>query len=431
MKKWLTIIGTAALLLYPFAAIAADYGSQPLQDQKTPPVAQTLVREGDFAIKLAAELDLGKPSDEATAEDMLATAGVVPSNGWLSDYPMTPEIIGQLKDAVSTAAAEGKLKMGNEEAVKGLYYLAAQMNLPTPAGTGSEAQQGSEQTPAAPPNPSVVNNYYYDQGPPVITYYPPPYDYWYMYNWVPYPVFWFGFWFPGFYICHNFTTVVVSPVFLDRRVVTNHVIDPVTRRVAIVDPVSRVNGRVRPGTVLRTANGRTFNNLPEMRREMGRLPANSPEARTPAVRDRGFTTRESQSGAKNIYRRSVDQSSAPASRLNSRESRLGGGGAYGPTRQSNGQAHRYAEPAPSGRSYHDGPSLRGGKRQAAPRMLERSYNNNYNYGGSRQGRGGSYSSPRTPERTFQAPVTRGSGGRESTSLFNGGRQERGRVGRGF
>jgi hypothetical protein len=421
MKKWLTIIGTAALLLYPFAAIAADYGSQPSQAQRTPPVAQMLVREGDFAVKLAAELDLGKPSDEATAEDMLTTAGVVPANGWLSDYPMTPEIIGQLKDAVSKAAAEGKLKMSNEEAVKGLYYLAAQMNLPTPAGTGSEAQQGSEQIPAAPPNPSVVNNYYYDQGPPVITYYPPPYDYWYMYNWVPYPVFWFGFWFPGFYICHNFTTVVVSPVFLDRRVVTNHVIDPVTRRVAIVDPVTRVNGSVRPGTVLRTADGRTFNNLPEMRRALGRLAANGPEARTPAVRDRGFTTRESQRGAENIYRRSVDQSSAPAGKLYSREGRLGGS-----TRQSNGQGRHYAVPAPSGRSYHDGSSLMREKRQAVPRMLERSYNNNHSYGGSRPGGGGSYSSPRTPERTFQAPVTRGSGGRESTSLFNGGRQDRGR-----
>jgi hypothetical protein len=418
MKKWLTIITAAGLLLYPFAAIAADYGSQPSQEQQDPPVAQTLVREGDFAIKLAAELDLGRPSDEATAEDMLTAAGVVPANGWLSDYPMTPQIIGQLKDAVSKAAAEGKLHMNADEAVKGLYYLAAQMNLPTPAGTGSEAQEGSQQTPAAPPNPAVVNNYYYDQGPPVITYYPPPYGYGYLYAWVPYPVFWFGFWFPGYYICHNFTTVVVSPVFLSRRVVTNHVIDPVTRRVAIVDPVTRTGNSVRPVTVLRTANGRTFGSLPEMRRAIGDPAWKSTESRTrtdSAYRSGGFTTRESQRGAESIYRRSMDRTpSAPAGRLSSQDGRFG---SYGSAGQTRGEGRRYTAPAPSGRPYL-GPSLREG-RQATPRMPERSYN----YGGTRQEK--SYDAPRTPTRTFNAPAIRGNGNRESMSVFKGTWQERG------
>ena len=425
MKKWLTIIAAAGLLLYPFAAIAADYGSQPSQEQQVPPVAQTLVREGDFAIKLAAELDLGKPSDEATAEDMLTAAGVVPANGWLSDYPMTPEIIGQLKDAVSKAAAEGKLQMNTDEAVKGLYYLAAQMNLPTPAGAGSEAQEGSQQTPEAQSNPSVVNNYYYDEGPPVITYYPPPYDYWYLYNWVPYPVFWFGFWFPGYYICHNFTTVVVSPVFFNRRIVTNHVIDPVTRRVAIVDPVARTSNGVRPTTVLRTANGRTFSSLPEMRRAMGSLVTKAPESRTmtgSAYRGGGFTTRDSQKGAESIYRRSMDRThSAPAGRLGSQDSRYR---SYGSDGRTMGEGQRYTAPAPSGRSSH-GPTTLREERQATPRMPERSYNN-YNFGGSWQGGGRSYSAPREPSRTFNAPVIRGSGGRESTSLFEGNWQGRGR-----
>ncbi len=412
MKKWLAIMTAAGLLLYPFAAIAADYGSQPSQEQQVPPVAQTLVREGDFAIKLAAELDLGKPSDEATAEDMLTAAGVVPANGWLSDYPMTPEIIGQLKDAVSKAAAEGKLKMSTDEAVKGLYYLTAQMNLPTPAGSESQSQEG---TSAAPP--AVVNNYYYDQGPPVITYYPPPYDYWYLYNWVPYPVFWFGFWFPGYYICHNFTTVVVSPVFFDRRVVTNHVIDPVTRRVAIVDPVARTSNGVRPTTVLRTADGRTFGSLSEMRRSTGSLVTKRPESRTmtnSAYRGGSFSTRESQQGAESIYRRSIDRThSAPAGRLSSQDGRVG---SYSPAGRKMGEGQRYTAPAPSGRSYH-GPTTLREQRQAAPRMPERSYNN-YNYGGSWQGGDRSYSAPRVPSRTFTAPELRGMG------------QERG-VRRGF
>ena len=186
MKRWLSIIAAAGLLLYPFAVSGEDYGSQTSQTQQVPPVAQQLVREGDFAIKLAAELDLGNPTDEATAEDVLATAGIVPVNGWLSDYPVTPQILGQLQESIATAASEGKLPMNAEEATRGLYALAAQMNLPTPATPGS-APSEAQQAPAGKSSPSVINNYYYNQGPPVVTYYPPPADYAYMYNWVPYP----------------------------------------------------------------------------------------------------------------------------------------------------------------------------------------------------------------------------------------------------
>lgn len=34
-----------------------------------------------------------KPENEAVAEDMLAKKEVAPVNGWISDYPVTPEII--------------------------------------------------------------------------------------------------------------------------------------------------------------------------------------------------------------------------------------------------------------------------------------------------------------------------------------------------
>ena len=137
MKQWLSIATAACLLLFPFAAVAADYGSQPSQSQQVPPVAQQLVREGDFAIKLAAELDLGNPGDEANAEDLLTQAGIMPENGWLSDYPMTPEIIGQLQSSIAKAASEGNLPMNTDEATKGLYAVASRMNLPTPADSTS------------------------------------------------------------------------------------------------------------------------------------------------------------------------------------------------------------------------------------------------------------------------------------------------------
>ena len=102
MSKILSLVLTGCLLAFPLATYAADYGSQPTpQTQQSLPVAQPLVREGDFAIKLAAELGLGSPSDEAAAEEMLVKTGVSPANGWISDYPVTPEIIGQLDESLS------------------------------------------------------------------------------------------------------------------------------------------------------------------------------------------------------------------------------------------------------------------------------------------------------------------------------------------
>src|SRR5512143_3315662 len=321
MKRWLSIITAAGLLLYPFAALGIDYGSQPSQTQQAPPVAQSLVREGDFAIKLAAELDLGNPTDEATAEDILATAGVIPANGWLSDYPVTPQIIGQLQESIAKAASEGKLPMNVEEATRGLYALAAQMDLPTPASPGS-APSGGQQAPAAQTSPSVVNNYYYNQGPPVVTYYPPPTDYAYMYDWVPYPSWWVGFWFSGFFIARNFTTVVVvtRPVVVSGSVVvtsrpvivTNRIIDPVTRRVAVVDPVTRTGpGRTRPLTTLRSTDGRTFSSLTDLRRGPGVV--NRPRTMMPetsstgAIRTReGFGSPDARRSAERIFSRDVE-----------------------------------------------------------------------------------------------------------------------------
>ena len=159
MKRWLSIIGAAGLLLYPFAAFATDYGSQPAQTQQAPPVAQELVREGDFAVKLAAELKLGNPSDETVAEDMLAKAGIAPQSGWISDYPMTPVIIGQLQDAITAASAQGTLPISSGEATTGLNSVAAQMNLPMPAG--ATPPQGT-QPPADQQNPNDIDHYYND-----------------------------------------------------------------------------------------------------------------------------------------------------------------------------------------------------------------------------------------------------------------------------
>src|SRR5512143_3228135 len=306
MKKWLSILLAAGLLLYPFAGFAQDYGPPTAQKQQAPPVAQTLVREGDFAIKLAAELKLGNPENEAAAEDMLAKAGISPLNGWISDYPVTPEIVGQLGDSVSAAADQGKLTMNAGEATKELYSLASEMNLPTPAGPGP----GS--VPVGSSNPTVVNNYYYDQGPPVISYYPPPPYYGYLYDWVPYPAFWFGFWWPGFFVCHSFTTTVVvsNSTFVNRKaIVSNHIINPVTRAVTVVDPVVRTStGAVRPMTALRTGSGQMFRTTTDMTRGVTLSGVSPVRTGTPFSGARGtggYRTAEARKGAQAIYSRSV------------------------------------------------------------------------------------------------------------------------------
>ncbi len=420
MKRWLSVTLAASLLLYPFATYAADYGSQASQTQQAPPVAQALVREGDFAVKLAAELDLGNPTNEAIAEDMLAKKGVVPLNGWISDYPMTPEILGQLQTAIAKAADEGKLPMTSEQATKGLYYLAAKMNLPTPAGSGIPAKEGS-QAPAAQPGQTVINNYYYDQGPPVITYYPPPADFVFLYDWVPYPVWWFGFWFPGFFICNKFTTVVV--VNARTAIVSNRIIERGT--VAVVDPVVRTStGTVRPVTTLRTGSGETFRTVADLRQVAGasRLQAGRPgSVAKSAPAAQGYRSPEVRKSASAIYSRSIERMQAWR----------------GPEGGTAGE-RRFVAPSAPGRSYN-APSMGGERRYVAPNQPGRSYNGPVS-GGERpyispNQPGRSYSgSPWGGERRFVEPVPRsfngpmrsfpGSGGRGGGYGFPGGRLQR-------
>jgi len=244
-----------------------------------PPISQTLIREGDFAIKLAEGLKAGQAQSEAEAENILASSGIAPKNGWIADYPVTPDIIGELQNTITEAAASGKLAMKKDEATKVFQDLIGQQGLPVRA-EGERQYAGAEQPYAeeAPPQdypqyyePSAINDYYDDQGPPVVSYYPPPPDYGYLYAWVPYP-FWFsGFWFPGFFCLHDFQRVV----FFDghRRFISNHFWDSRTRGLGSIDPA---------------------------RRHMGNSMTNMSHP------TRGFTSRTAANGASSLLRRSID-----------------------------------------------------------------------------------------------------------------------------
>lgn len=207
-----------------------------------PPIEQALIREGDFALRLASALRLGEFTSEVEAEDRLASIGIAPRNGWIADYPMTPDIILEVQDAVAAAASSGKLPMSAEEAlaivqnVNSEFGLAVYSEAYPPSVDGQYYDQYYDAT--------AIQDYYYGYGPPTVTYYLPPWDYSYLYSWVPYPFWWGGFGFAGYFILNDFHRVVVinkgfphgrAPRY---KMISNHYRDKGTGKFRKVDPLA-------------------------------------------------------------------------------------------------------------------------------------------------------------------------------------------------
>jgi len=247
MKSSLFIIiaVVGGLLLTPILV----YGESGQTTAGKAPISQPLVREGTLAGKLVEALKLGTASNEAEAESMLAGVGVAPRNGWIADYPVTPDIVGELQSAVSDAADAQRLTMGKDEALRALQDVLVVYGLSV---SPPAVAQGEGSALSYSPDPTVINNYYYDYGPPVVTYYAPPPYYSYLYTWVPYPFWWWDFWFPGFFVLTDFHRIV----FVDGHVrfCSNHFFDPVSHHVARIDPVSRFHGRTLTGIGATGAN---------------------------------------------------------------------------------------------------------------------------------------------------------------------------------
>lgn len=273
------------VVLFPALVCAAS--------DPAPPVGTPLVREGTFAVSLAAALGLGSGLDEITAESRLGELGISPRNGWIADYPVTPDIIGEMQQSVIAAADSSRLKLGRDEALKRFYDVNMEFGLSVvPYADESVRESSSEEYPA----PATVNNYYYNYGPPVVTYYAPPPGYVYLYAWVPFPFWSWGFWFPGFYVLHDFHRTVI----IDRRIVyvSNHYRDVRHNRVYVVDPVRRFHhsGKVygigvpRHKTIVYKPNPRVTRQVLDINHDRMRLRADrgplspAPGRNTPAVR---------------------------------------------------------------------------------------------------------------------------------------------------
>jgi hypothetical protein len=236
-----------------------------------PPISQQLVREGDFAIKLHDALGLGTAQDETEAESGLGQAGITPRNGWIADYPVTPDIVGEIQQTVGDAAANGKIALGRADALQRLAALDAELSLGVSPQTAVGTGEVQDQAPAQDyPNPTVVNNYYQTEGPPIVTYYAPPPDYYYLYGWIPYPFWCAGFWFPGYFILHDFH----RSFHAHNRVsfVSNHFNDLRGHRVFRVDPVARFNGRTFAGIGVRNHRGFISTGVPRSQRTIFNAP---------------------------------------------------------------------------------------------------------------------------------------------------------------
>jgi len=210
------------------------------------PISQPLIREGTLAVKLAGDLKLGTTENEAEAEDLLSAAGISPRNGWIADYPVTPDIVGELQAAVGAAADSGKLSIGKNAALQAFQDDVSSYSLPlTPDTSGNVA--GVMSAPSY-PDTSIENNYYYNEGPPVVSYYAPPPDYAYLYTWVPYPFWWEDFWFPGFFVLADFNLRVHwhHHGHEYEGIVTNHFRNPKTGGISRIDPATRFRGGTFP-----------------------------------------------------------------------------------------------------------------------------------------------------------------------------------------
>ena len=118
-------------MLFGLCLIPMVYQVQSAQNTvRPPPVEPVLVRQGDFARSLVETLELGTAYSETQAHEMLAELGIEPKNGWISDHPMTPGIIGELQNAIGRASDYGYLAINRSEAIGFFQTVVSDYGLP-------------------------------------------------------------------------------------------------------------------------------------------------------------------------------------------------------------------------------------------------------------------------------------------------------------
>jgi|GEM_PF-3378443 len=200
MKRLLGVLLAAVMLLFPYVA----YAEYETQARQASPIHPTLVHEGEFAIPLVEALEMGVVESEEEAVHRLIDADIEPTNGWIADYPMTPQIVGELATAIAAAAESNKMEMSREAALEAFNILVLEFGLSIPGDLGPEYADGSPVIDSPKCEYEAIKHYYDEYGPPVLTYCRPPYRYDSMYRWVPYDSWWYGYRYPGYYFLHSF-----------------------------------------------------------------------------------------------------------------------------------------------------------------------------------------------------------------------------------
>ncbi len=240
--------------IFPLLLLSMPANAEPGETLPgTPQIAPPLIREGAFAVKLGAALSLGTTEDEIEAENRLSDVGILPKNGWMADYPLTPDIFGELHEAVSGAADAKRLSMSKDQALKKLNDVNLEVNLSLAPATVERTVDTMPPDYGNFPDPSAVENYYSSEGPPVFSYYAPPPAYGYLYDWVPYPFWWTSVWFPGYYMLRDFH----RPIYVNRNrfFVSNHYHNAYLNRFSRVEPAARFRGQTPTGIGLSHARG--------------------------------------------------------------------------------------------------------------------------------------------------------------------------------
>ncbi|GEM_PF-3706292 len=192
--------------LFPTLAVALN---EPLPDEEEQTIAPSVARQGDFALRLAQSLGLPAAEDEEGAIRALNALGIHAVDGWMADYPMTPQIAAELRDAVIATAAAGQLNMSLDAAMGAYAELVAEFGLPPPVDLApGYASGGGPANRYVPSCDGTALGYYYDSfGTPIYTYCRPPAAYLYLYSWVPCGFQWQGRVFTGFFILNHFNRI--------------------------------------------------------------------------------------------------------------------------------------------------------------------------------------------------------------------------------
>jgi hypothetical protein len=202
----LIIVLMAGMFLLPMPAVALN---EPLSDEEEQTIAPSVVRQGDFALRLAQSLGLPAVEDEEGAIRALNALGIHAVDGWKADYPMTPQVVAELRDAVIVIAAAGQLNMSLDAAMRAYAELVVEFGLPLPAEPAPGYAGGGAPATAYGPscNGTALDYYYGNFGMPLYSYCPPPAAYYYLYSWVPYGFYWHQHVFTGFFIRKHFNGI--------------------------------------------------------------------------------------------------------------------------------------------------------------------------------------------------------------------------------